>query len=113
LVCKVITADAGGFICQGCWLLELNPDADLIPRERRKPMSARMRVIEGVRELLEQQYLQSIGDRSKDEYGRLNDGERRAVLKAFLQKLTAGSESNQWAKVLHDIVQTDARCLSN
>jgi hypothetical protein len=109
----LIAADAGGFICHGSWLLELIPDADLDARERRKPMSPRKRVIEGVRELLEQQYLESVGDRSKDEHGRFNDGERRAVLKAFLQKLTAGSESDQWAKVLHDIVQTDARCLSN
>jgi hypothetical protein len=58
-------------------------------------MSPRKRVIEGVRELLEQQYLESVGDRSRDGYGRLNDAERRAVLKAFLPKLAAGSESDQ------------------
>jgi hypothetical protein len=75
-------------------------------------MSPRVRVIEGVRELLEQQYLESVGDRSKDEYSGLNDGEQRLVLRAFLQKLTAGSESNQWARVLQDILQTDTCCMS-
>jgi hypothetical protein len=109
LVCKVITADAGGYICLGLRLLEQLPDAaeTEIPRERRTPMLPRDRIVEGVRELLEQQYFNSAGDRSKDEYGGLNDGEQRAALKAFLKKITAGSESHQWARVLQDIVQSD------
>jgi hypothetical protein len=51
------------------------PDADEIPRERRTPTSFRERVIEGVRELLEQLYLESVGDRSRDEYNGLNDSD--------------------------------------
>jgi hypothetical protein len=67
-------------------------------------MSPRERIIEGVRELLEQQYLESVSDQSKDDYAGLNDSEQRLVLKAFLQKLTGGSDADQWAKVLHDIL---------
>jgi hypothetical protein len=67
-------------------------------------MSPRERIIEGVRELLEQQYLESASDASKDEYRGLNDGEKRVVLKAFLKKLAGGSDPDLWAKVFHDIL---------
>jgi hypothetical protein len=65
-------------------------------------MSPRDRIIEGVRKLLEEQYLESVGERDKDEYGGLNGSEQRIVLKAFLQKLTGGSDADLWAKVLQD-----------
>ncbi len=67
-------------------------------------MSPRDRIIEGVRKLLEEQYLESVGERDKDEYGGLNGSEQRVILKAFLQKLTGGSDADLWAKVLHDIL---------
>jgi hypothetical protein len=62
-------------------------------------MSPRDRILSGVRQLLEQQYLKSTSDHAKDEYVGLSDDEKRTVLKAFLQKQTIGSEE-QWAKVL-------------
>jgi hypothetical protein len=71
---------------------------------QRTLVSPRERIIEGVRELLEQQYLESVDDRSKDEYRGLNGSEQRVILKAFLQKLTGGSDADLWAKVLHDIL---------
>jgi hypothetical protein len=61
-------------------------------------MSPRDRIIEGVRKLLEQQYLESIGDQSKHEYARLSDSDKKVALKDFLQKLTDGSEADEWAK---------------
>jgi hypothetical protein len=67
-------------------------------------MSPRDRIIEGVRELLEKQYLESASDASKDEYRGLNGSEQRVILKAFLQKLTGGADADLWAKVLHDIL---------
>jgi hypothetical protein len=67
-------------------------------------MSPRDQIMEGVRKLLEQQYLESVDDRAKDEYGSLNSSEQRVVLKAFLQKLAGGLEADQWARVLHDIL---------
>jgi hypothetical protein len=67
-------------------------------------MSPRERIIEGMRKLLEEQYLESVGEPDKDEYGRLNGSEQRVILKAFLQKLTGGSDADLWAKVLHDIL---------
>jgi hypothetical protein len=74
------------------------------PQGRSISMSPRDRIVEGVRKLLEEQYLESVGERDKEEYGRLNDSEQRAILKAFLQKLTGGSNADQWAKVLQDIL---------
>jgi hypothetical protein len=67
-------------------------------------MSPRERIIEGVRKLLEEQYLESVGERDRDEYRELNGSEHRVILKAFLQKLTGGSDADLWAKVLHDIL---------
>jgi hypothetical protein len=67
-------------------------------------MSPRERIIEGVRKLLEEQYLESAGERDKDEYGGLNGSEQRVILKAFLQKLTGRSDADLWAKVLQDIL---------
>jgi hypothetical protein len=67
-------------------------------------MSPRERIIEGVRKLLEKQYLESVGERDKDKYGGLNGSEQRVILKAFLQKLTGGSDADLWAKVLQDIL---------
>jgi hypothetical protein len=61
-------------------------------------MSPRDRIIEGVRKLLEQQYLESIGDQSKHEYARLSDSDKKVPLKDFLQRLTDGSEADEWAK---------------
>ena len=65
-------------------------------------MSPRERIIEGVRELLEQQYLESVNDQSKHEYAGQSENEKRVTLKAFLQKLSAGSEAELWVKVLQD-----------
>ena len=65
-------------------------------------MTPRDRIIEGVRQLLEEQYLESVDDRSKEEYARISETEKRGVLKAFLQKLTAGSTADQWMKALED-----------
>jgi hypothetical protein len=67
-------------------------------------MSSRDRIVEGVRKLLEEQYFESVGERDTDEYGRLNDSEQRVILKAFLQKLTVGSQADQWAKMLQDML---------
>jgi hypothetical protein len=67
-------------------------------------MSPRDRIVEGVRKLLEEQYLETVGERDKDEYGGLNGSEQRVILKAFLQKLTGGSDADLWAKVLQDIL---------
>jgi hypothetical protein len=67
-------------------------------------MSPRDRIIEGVRKLLEEQYLESVGERDRDEYGRLNGSEQRVILKAFLQKLTGGSDADLWAKVIQNIL---------
>jgi hypothetical protein len=67
-------------------------------------MSPRDQLVEGVRKLLEQQYLESVDDRSSDEYGGLNDHEKRLVLKAFLNKLAGGSDADLWARVFHDIL---------
>jgi hypothetical protein len=67
-------------------------------------MSRRDRIVWDVRQLIEQQYLESIGDRSKHEFAELSETEKREILKAFLQKLTAGSEAEPWVKVLQDIV---------
>jgi hypothetical protein len=66
-------------------------------------MSPRDRIVRGVRQLLEQQYLESMGDHAKDEYVGLSDDEKRTALKAFLQKQTSGSEE-QWVKVLQDFL---------
>jgi hypothetical protein len=42
-------------------------------------MSSRDRIVEGVRKLLEEQYLESVGERDKDEYGGLNGSEQRVI----------------------------------
>ena len=67
-------------------------------------MSPRDRIVEGVRKLLEEQYLESVGERDQDEYDRLNGSEQSVILKAFLQKLTGGSDADPWAKMLQDIL---------
>jgi hypothetical protein len=67
-------------------------------------MSPRERIIEGVRELLEQEHLESVDDRSKDECRGSSGSEQRVILKAFLQKLTGGSDANLWAKVLQEFL---------
>jgi hypothetical protein len=67
-------------------------------------MSSRDRIVEGVRKLLEEQYLESVGERDKDKYDGLNGSEQRVILKAFLQKLTGGSDADPWAKMLQDIL---------
>jgi hypothetical protein len=67
-------------------------------------MTPRDRIIESVRQLLEQQYLESADDRSKDGYAGFSETEKRGVMKAFLQKLTAGSKAEQWAKALGDVL---------
>ena len=74
-------------------------------------MSSRDRIVEGVRELLEQQYLQSTSDASKDKYNRLIASEKTVVLKRFLQEIAMGSpdlaaefEVNVWAQRLCDIL---------
>jgi deoxyribodipyrimidine photolyase-like uncharacterized protein len=67
-------------------------------------MSPRDRIVEGVRELLEKQYLEAAGDQSRVEYATLSDSQQRAILKAFLRRLTAGAESEQWAMRLQDIL---------
>jgi hypothetical protein len=67
-------------------------------------MSPRDQLVEGVRRLLEQQYLESVGDQAKYNNAGLSETEKREILKAFLQKRTAGSTTGQWAKVLEDIL---------
>jgi hypothetical protein len=67
-------------------------------------MSPRDQLVEGVRRLLEQQYLESVGDQAKYNNAGLSETEKREILKAFLQKRTAGSKTGQWAKVLEDIL---------
>jgi hypothetical protein len=56
-----------------------------------------------VRKLLEQQYLESVGDQANDEYAGLSDDEKRTALKAFLLKQT-GTSQKLWVKVLQDVL---------
>jgi hypothetical protein len=66
-------------------------------------MSPRDRIVRGVHQLLEQQYLESMSNHAKDEYAGLSDDEKRTTLKAFLQKQTSGSEE-QWVKAIQDLL---------
>jgi hypothetical protein len=66
-------------------------------------MSPRDRIVNGVRELLEQEYNESVGDQAKNEYAALSDDEKRTTLKAFLLKQT-GTSQDAWAKVLLDLL---------
>ena len=66
-------------------------------------MSPRDRIVNGMRQLLEQQYLESTSDHAKDEYAGLSDDEKRTTLKAFLREQTGASEE-QWVKVLQDLL---------
>ena len=67
-------------------------------------MSPRDRIVSGVRQLLEQQYLESTSDHAKDEeYAGLSDDEKRTTLKALLREQTGASEE-QWVKVLQDLL---------
>jgi hypothetical protein len=67
-------------------------------------MSPRDRIIEGVRKLLEKQYLESVGEREKDEFTGLSESEKRAAVKAFLEKRTARLRTAQWVRVLEHIL---------
>ena len=67
-------------------------------------MSQRDGIVMVVRQLLEQQYLKSIDDQSKHEFTGLSESEKRAVLKAFLEKRTAGLRTARWVRVLEDIL---------
>jgi hypothetical protein len=67
-------------------------------------MSPRDLIIKGVRELLEQQYLESVAQEIKDDYAALNKDEKRKVLKEFLHKLTAESGGDSWAERIDDIL---------
>jgi hypothetical protein len=67
-------------------------------------MSPREQIIEGVRKLLEEQYLESVSERDRHDYRELNELEKRKILKAFLRKLVSRSESDRWAKMLQDIL---------
>jgi hypothetical protein len=67
-------------------------------------MSSRDRITRDMRQLIEQQYLASIGDQAKHEYAELSETEKRKDLKDFLQKRTARSKSDQWVRVLEDIL---------
>ena len=78
-------------------------DAAEISRTQRNNGTARSDC-RSVRELLEQQYLESVGGQAKEEYAALDHGEQTVVLKTFLQKLLARWESDQWAKVLLNIL---------
>jgi hypothetical protein len=66
-------------------------------------MSPRDRIVSGVRQLFEQQYLESMSNHAKNEYAALSDDEKRTALKAFLQKQTSGSEE-QWVKAIQDLL---------
>jgi hypothetical protein len=66
-------------------------------------MSPRDRIVNGMRKLLEQQYLESVGDQGKDEYAGLSDDEKRTALRAFLLKQT-GTSQELWVKVLQDLL---------
>jgi hypothetical protein len=66
-------------------------------------VSPRDRIIIGVLQLIEQQYLKSTNDRTKEEYAGLSGHEKRKTLKSFLQKQTFASR-RQWAKTLQDMV---------
>jgi hypothetical protein len=66
-------------------------------------MSPRHRIGRGVRQLLEQQYLESTSEHAKDEYAGMSDDEKRTTLKAFPREQTGASEE-QWVKVLQDLL---------
>jgi hypothetical protein len=66
-------------------------------------MSPRDRIVIGVRQLIEQQYLESTSDHAKDDYTGLSDDEKRTTLKAFLRE-QAGASEEQWVKVLQDLL---------
>ena len=67
-------------------------------------MSRRDGIVRVVRQLLEQQYLESIGVQARHEFADLSESEKRAVLKAFLEQQTAGLRTAQWVRVLEDIL---------
>ena len=66
-------------------------------------MSPRDRIVNGVRELLEQHYLESVADQAKDDYAGLSDDEKRTTLKDFLLKQT-GASQELWVKTLLDLL---------
>jgi hypothetical protein len=63
-------------------------------------MTPRDRIISGMRQLLEQQYLDSMSEQSRGEYAGLSDDEKRTTLRAFLQKQNDESDTEQWMKLL-------------
>jgi hypothetical protein len=65
-------------------------------------MLQRNLIREGVFELLEQPYLESVGPQAKQEWAELSDAERKEVLKNFLREIA--DDADQWAKRLHDIL---------
>jgi hypothetical protein len=71
---------------------------------RRGQMSSLDPIINGVRDLLEREYLESVGDEPKDAYAGLSATEKRKTLKTFLQKLTVDPEVRHWAKRLEEIL---------
>ena len=64
-------------------------------------MLSRDRLTEDARQIFEKHYLESLDDH-KDAYARLTEGEKRKVLKAFLEKLTVSSDGNEWVNRLAD-----------
>ena len=67
-------------------------------------MSPRDLIIKGVRELLEQQYLESVAQELKDDYAAFSEDEKRKVLKEFFHKLTAESGGDPWTERINDIL---------
>ena len=60
-------------------------------------MLSRDQIIDDVRQVLEQHYLQSANDDSKNKYAQLSEIEKRTALKTFLQDLTVASDGDEWA----------------
>jgi hypothetical protein len=61
-------------------------------------MCFQTQIVNGVRQLVERQYLASASKQEKHEYAGLPGGARRLIVKAFLREQTGGS--NQGAKTL-------------
>jgi hypothetical protein len=78
-----------------------NPNQE--PKPASVPSMPRDRVIKRVRKLIEQTYLESVGDQSKHEYARLSEIEKRVVPGPLLQKRIAGSNTSESCVSGHEI----------
>jgi hypothetical protein len=66
-------------------------------------MSSIDRIISGVRQLIEEQYLESANAVARDEYAAMRTEDKTATLKAFLlEQAKVSKESLEWAATFID-----------